>query len=250
MAKKNNICVIGAGRFGLAIIEQLIEQDNSVLVIDSNDVSLSKVPQNSPLVSSVVLDAADINALQAIGIQEFETVIVALTNNIEIVAALLELNVQHIIARAGSQRHARVLHQIGVDVIVRPEHESGTRTAIIAMNSNFIKFSKRLTEIGDGFVIGSSLLVNDRYVNISIKDLGFAKLGVTLVLIKRSNQTFLPSGLVKLNLGDTLTVVGKVKDVTNFFGMINIENIDSSKSRRTKIKSRIKKFGTTKSRGF
>lgn len=246
MAKKNNICVIGAGRFGSAIIEQLIENDNSVLVIDNNEKSLAKVSQISPLVSPIVLDAADMNALQAIGIQEIETIIVALTNNIEIIAALLELNVQYIIARASSTRHARVLRQIGVDVIVRPEKESGARTAIIAMNSNFIKFSKSLTEIGDGYVLGSSLVINEKYVNIPIKDLSLTNLGITLVLIKRSNETFLPSGLVKLNLGDTITVVGKVKDVTNFFGLINIENIENNPKSKRGIKNKIKRFGSNK----
>ena len=233
MAKRSNVCVIGTGRFGTAVIEQFIEQDHSVLAIDSNEKSLAKLA--SPLVSTAILDAADLKALQAVGVQEFETIIVALSDNIEIVAALLELNVQHIIARASSHRHARVLRQIGVDVIVRPEHESGTRTAIIAMNSNFIKFSKSLTELGDGFVIGSSILINEKYINTSIKDLGLTQIGITLILIKRNNETFLPTGNVKLNLGDVLTVVGKVKDVTNFFGLINLET-NASGEKMAKIR--------------
>lgn len=246
MAKKNNVCVIGVGRFGTAIIEQLIEQDQPVLAIDRDEVSLSKV--SSPLVSTVIVDAADLKALQSIGIQEIDTVIVGLSNNIEIVAALLELNIKHIIARASSNRHARVLRQIGVDVIVRPEQESGIRTAIIATNSNFIKFSKSLTELGDGFVIGSSSLLNSKYTNIPIKDLGFTNLGITLVLIKRNNETLLPSGNVILNAGDTLTVVGKVNDVTSFFGLLNLDNVinDSPNSKRKKLK----RFGSTKVHTF
>ncbi|WP_416374275.1 NAD-binding protein [Mycoplasmopsis cynos] len=38
--------------------------------------------------------------------------------NIEIVAALLEIKANNIIARATNLRHARVLRQIGVDTIV------------------------------------------------------------------------------------------------------------------------------------
>lgn len=239
MAKRNNVCVIGTGRFGTAVIEQLVEEDHSVLAIDLDEKSLSKIA--SPLVSTAIIDAADLKALQALGVQEIETIIVALSNNIEIVAALLELNVKHIIARASSKRHARVLRQIGVDVIVRPEQESGTRTAIIAMNSNFIKFSKSLTELGDGFVIGSSILINEKYINIPIRDLALPKTGITLILIKRNNETFLPTGAIQLNLGDTLTVVGKIKDVTNFFGLINIGATASDRP-----KTQIKKYDGTK----
>lgn len=244
MIKKNNVCVIGVGRFGTAVIEQLVEQNHSVLAIDLDSKALTKV--SSPLVSTVILDAADLKGLQSSGIQEIDTVIVGLSENIEIVAALLELNIKHIIARASSNRHARVLRQIGVDVIVRPERESGIQTAIIATNSNFIKFSKSLTEIGEGFVIGSSYLINEKYVDISIKDAGFNNLGITIVLIKRNNDTFLPSGNLKLSLNDALTVVGKIKDVTNFFGLINIKDYNKSNKKRVKLK----KYGFNKTQIF
>lgn len=248
MAKKNNVCVIGVGRFGTAVIEELVEQDNSILAIDLDEKVLSKV--SSPLVSTAILDAADLKALQAIGVQEIDTVIVGLSNNIEIVAALLELNVKHIIARASSHRHARVLRQIGVDVIVRPEQESGIRTAIIAMNSNFIKFSKSLTEIGDGFVIGSSNVMNEKYINTPVKDLKFTDLGITLVLVKKNNDTFLPTGSLTINLGDMLTVVGKVKDVTNFFGLINMDDTPVNNKKNNKKNVKLKRFGSTKVHTF
>ena len=113
------------------------------------------------------------------------------------------------------------------------------------MNSNFIKFSKSLTELGDGFVIGSSILINEKYINTSIKDLGLTQIGITLILIKRNNETFLPTGNVKLNLGDVLTVVGKVKDVTNFFGLINLETNASGEK-----KAKIRRYEVTKLNTF
>ena len=150
------------GRFGSAVIEELVSQDISVLAIDMDEKQLSNYV-NSPLVTTVVADASDIQTLQALGITEMETIIVSSPNNIEVVATLLELNIEHIIARAASSRHENVLRQIGVDLIVRPEVEAGARTALIATNSNFIKFSKTLTEIGNGFVIGSSHVLNNNF---------------------------------------------------------------------------------------
>ena len=72
----NNICVIGAGRFGSAVVDQLIEQDEPVLVIDFDEKQLSKY-SSFPLITSITADAADIKALQSLGIDEIETVIVA-----------------------------------------------------------------------------------------------------------------------------------------------------------------------------
>lgn len=217
---KGNICVIGIGRFGSAIVDELIAQDIPALIIDENEKELTKY-SNYPLITCIVADASDINVLQSLGVNEIETVIVAISNNIEIVAILLELNIQHIIARASSNRHARVLKQIGVDMIVRPEVETGIRTALIAANSNFIKFSKTLTELGNGFVIGSSHLLNNSFINKELRNLKFNKYGITLVIIKRGNETFLPSADSTFNIGDELVVVGKISNVTKFFGIIN-----------------------------
>lgn len=225
MVRKNkgNICVIGAGRFGSAVIDELINQNISVLVIDVEPKELLKY-NSSPLVTTVIADASDIQALHALGISEIKTVIVGSPNNIEIVATLLELNIEHIIARASSSSHARVLKQIGVDLIIRPEIESGARTALIATNSNFIKFSKSLTELGNGFVIGSSQILNNNYINIQLKDLKLNNAGITLVLIKRGRDSFLPKADTKFQIGDELMVVGKINDITKFFGLLNQDN--------------------------
>ncbi|MBR3347829.1 MAG: TrkA family potassium uptake protein, partial [Mycoplasmataceae bacterium] len=187
---------------------------------------------NMPLITTIIADASDFKTLQKLGINEIETVIVGTPNNIEIVAILLELNVEHIIARASSIGHARVLKQIGVNLIVRPEKESGTRTALIATNSNFIKFSRSLTELGDGFVIGSTQLLDAKYTNIPLKNLQFNKFNVSIVLVKRANESFLPTGDFVLNLGDELTIVGKITNVTKIFALLNEQY--TTENKRTK----------------
>ena len=225
---KNSICIIGVGRFGSAVIDELLNQDIPILAIDLDEKELSKYA-NMPLITTIIADASDFKTLQKLGINEIETVIVGTPNNIEIVAILLELNVEHIIARASSDGHARVLKQIGVNLIVRPEKESGTRTALIATNSNFIKFSRSLTELGDGFVIGSTQLLDDKFTNIPLKNLQFNRFNVSIILVKRANESFLPTADFVLNLGDELTIVGEISNVTKIFGLLNAQNNNENK---------------------
>ena len=229
---KNSICIIGVGRFGSAVIDELLNQDIPILAIDFDEKELSKYA-NIPLITTIIGDASDLKTLQKLGINEIETVIVGTPNNIEIVAILLELNVEHIIARASSDGHARVLKQIGVNLIVRPEKESGTRTALIATNSNFIKFSRSLTELGDGFVIGSTQLLDAKYTNIPLKNLQFNRFNVSIILVKRANESFLPTADFVLNLGDELTIVGEISNVTKIFGLLNAQN-NNEKNKQTK----------------
>ncbi len=236
MAKKD-ICVIGMGRFGSAVVSKLIDLEQNVLAIDKDESKLIQLKDKTA--SSIVLDAADMNALQAVGISNIETVIVGVGDNIEIIAALLELKIKHIIARAKTHRHARVLKQIGVDVIIRPEEESGTRTALIATNSNFINYSHSLKEIDDGFVIGSTTVRNEKYIGVPLKELSLVKKGITIVLVKQKANNILPNGLVRLDYESVITIVGKVDDVTKFIGLLN-------KTQEPKKKSRLFETKTTK----
>ncbi len=223
---RKDICVIGIGRFGSAVVSKLVDLEQNVLAIDKDELKLNKLKDKT--ISSVILDAADMNALKAIGISDIDTVIVGVGDNIEIIAALLELKIKHIIARAKTHRHARVLRQIGVDVIIRPEEESGTRTALIATNANFINFSHSLKELGDGFVIGSTKVKNENYIGIPLKDLKLNKKGITIVLVKDNLKSTLPDGLIKLNFDSVVTIVGMVDHVTKFIGLLN-KNVEPKK---------------------
>ncbi|KUH47299.1 potassium channel family protein [Mycoplasmopsis meleagridis] len=217
--KNEDICVIGAGRFGSAVISQLIKMDSSIMIIDKNEEVLKNYTNQVEKI--VIGDAADIKTLKALNIKNMDTVVVSISDNIEIVASLLELKVSNIIARATSKRHALVLKQIGVNVIIQPEYEAGIRTAILAANSNFIKYSKNLQEIANGFVMGTTYVTNSQILNKEIKDLKFNDLGISVVLIKRETQFILPNGFTTILPNDLLTIIGKVSDVNNAISIFN-----------------------------
>ena len=220
MANKRDICVIGIGRYGHSIVEQLIELRKSVLALDINETKLVRVAR---LTNTAVVDGSDIEGLRALGLEKFSTVIVAASENIEIVASLIELGVKHVIAKAKSSSHERVLRQIGVDVIVKPEVEAGVRTALIATNSTFIKYSELLQEVGDGYAIGSTIVSDIHYINRPLSQLKLSKFGTSVVSIKRNLKVIIPNGETKLKNGDSITLIGKVPNLTKTFAELNDE---------------------------
>ena len=215
---KKDICIIGMGRFGLSVLKQLIQLKKQVLAIDLEEKNLI-IP--SRLTNTAILDGTDVEGLKALGVNNFNTVIVSAAENIEIVSSLNEIGVKHIIAKASSDAHERVLNQIGVDVVVKPEFEAGTRTALIATNPNFIKYSKFLQEIGDGYAIGSTIVNNNSWINKPISELKFKKLEVSIVSIKRKSKILIPSGDIKLKDDDIVTLIGKIYNLTKSFNELN-----------------------------
>ena len=243
-ANKKDIAVIGTGRFGTAVVEQLVSMNRYVLAIDSNEKNITEVSRMANSVA--ILDGADVEGLKGLGLEKFDTVIIGISNNIEIVAALLEIGVKHIIAKAKTIRHERVLRQIGVDIIVRPEAEAGIRTAIIATNSSFIKYSEGLQEVGDGYAIGTTIVKNASWFNRELKDMKFVNMGVSVVSLNRNSKVILPQGNLIMRENDKITVIGKIQNITKIFeeanGYESTSEVKINKYTETKKKSEANKI--------
>ncbi len=127
----SGVVVIGLGRFGSALALELVEQDIEVLGIDGRP----KIVQDlaNQLTHVVVADSTDEQALRQLSVHEFDRVVIGIGNDVEasiLTASLvLQLGVPNIWAKAISAAHARILTQLGVHHVVRPEHDMGQRVA-------------------------------------------------------------------------------------------------------------------------
>ena len=123
--------VIGTGRFGLAVAEELLSRGKYVIALDQDQQRLKPLYETDAEVF-VVNDISKESLMDA-GLQEADTVIVGIGKDVEssILAALnaLELGVKHVICKVISEDHAKILKKLGADVVF-PETEIGRRTAI------------------------------------------------------------------------------------------------------------------------
>ena len=131
--------IIGIGRFGLAVAEELLARGKYVIAIDQDQQRLKPLYETDAEV--FVVNDVSRESLMDAGIQDADTVIVGIGKDVEgsILAALnsLELGVKNVICKVISEDHAKILKKIGADVIF-PEVEIGKRTAI--------RLSEKLTE--------------------------------------------------------------------------------------------------------
>ncbi|MGX9339568.1 potassium channel family protein [Mycoplasma sp. 332] len=213
--KAREICIIGIGRFGQAVVRKLLlDRTNNIrlVLIDQDEKHL--LPFKDEVENIYVADCADKKTLESINVKEFDVVIVATSDNIEIVAALAEIGVQTVIARASNSRHSRVLKQIGVKWIVSPEEEAGTKTAILVSDNALTNFSECITEIQDGFVSSKVGIKNHEIIGKKIRETEFrSKYSVSVSLIQRGESWFLPSGDFEIENGDLITFIGKLEDI-------------------------------------
>jgi trk system potassium uptake protein TrkA len=125
--------VIGLGRFGQAVCETLYKLGYDVLGTDRDRKVISEVLAANILENAIQLDSTEIGALKEAGILEFDTVIIAIGSYIqESIITTLNLKeggVKHVIAKASSEIHGKLLHRVGADRVVFPEYDDGCELA-------------------------------------------------------------------------------------------------------------------------
>lgn len=140
------VAIVGLGRFGSAMARELTEHGVEVMGIDRRQRTVQDVADI--VTNTAVADSTDIEALRQLGIDQVGRAVVAIGSNLEasILTAsnLMELGVKDVWAKADSKAHGRILTQLGVHHVVRPEADTGRRVAHMLGGhvKEFVQFDK------------------------------------------------------------------------------------------------------------
>jgi trk system potassium uptake protein TrkA len=140
MSIHNSYAVFGLGRFGYAIAKELSESGAEVLAVDLDESVVNAAAKDIPLCKCA--DVTDGEVLSRLGIANFDTVIIAMADNLEasVLAVTLckEAGVKNVIVKCASEMHRKILTRVGADKVVFPENESGVRMAKNLLSSGFV----------------------------------------------------------------------------------------------------------------
>lgn len=125
------VIIIGLGRFGLALGEELVQAGVEVLGVDVDEATVTKA--SSVITHAVIAETTDPEALKQLGVDDAERVVIGIGSNMGAslltASAVLDLGVKNVWAKADNDQHAKILTQIGVHHVVRPERDTGRRVA-------------------------------------------------------------------------------------------------------------------------
>jgi trk system potassium uptake protein TrkA len=212
---KKQYAVIGLGRFGSSIAQELIKLGYEVLGIDKSEQAVDEL--NDILTRAVIADSTDEEALKSLGIRNFDCVIVAIGDDIQssILTSLLlkELDVKTVVAKALSDSHGKVLKKLGVDRVVYPERDMGIRVAHQLASPNLLDY----IEISKDYTI-AELTVPKRLGGLSLKDLDLrVKYGCSVIAINKTDSvTIAPMGTDVLKENDVIVIIGTNQQIEEF----------------------------------
>lgn len=206
--------VIGLGRFGRAVCATLHNMGYEVLGVDSDEKRVNQILTDQLAAHVIQLDSTEPAALKEAGIFEFDTVIIAIGNYVEesviTTMNIKEGGVPHVVAKASSEIHEKLLRKVGADHVVFPEHEMGCALA------------RSLTKPGilDRFELDPEhsiveLIVPEEFDGKTISELKLrTRYGLNLLAVSHEGKFEInPEPNLRLRKGTAMVVIGSNRGV-------------------------------------
>lgn len=141
---KNSIAVLGLGKYGRSLSENLYRMGADVLVVDCNEELIEDF--SGKCTSAICANLANEDEVMALGLKNMDIVVTAMGRNlapsIMSVSVAKEQGVPIVVSKASSYRMAKILRKVGADKIIDPEGDGGERSARILMSSMYKDFYK------------------------------------------------------------------------------------------------------------
>ena len=192
------VLIIGMGRFGHHLTNNMISLGNEVMIVDKDE---SRLEDLTKLISNIKIgDCTNEDVLRSFGVANFDICFVCIGTNfqssLEITSLLKELGAKYVISQATRDIHAN--------------RDSAEKLAIRVSNDNLYDY----VELDNEYSIYEIPALR-QWLGKTIKQTNVrAAFHVYIIGIKKEYKTdFLPSVDYVFNVEDHLLVIGKKKDV-------------------------------------
>ena len=149
MSINKTYAVLGLGRYGRAVAEELVNNGAEVLAVDIDPNNVNNAIETIPVCKCA--DITEPETIKRLGISNIDNVIVAMANNLEAsvlaVALCKEVGVKNVIVKCGNEMHQKILERVGADKVIFPEKESGKRLAKNLLTSGFSEMIELSDEV-------------------------------------------------------------------------------------------------------
>ena len=216
--KKKSVLLIGLGKFGTQIAEELYKLGHDVMVVDRNEERVNdamKFAANGQIGNSTNEDF-----LKSLGINDYDFCIVSIggdfQSSLETTSLLKELGAKTVISRAESDGQAKFLLRNGADEVVYPEKQLALWMAIRYSSEHIIDY----IEIDESCAI-MEMTIPKEWLGKSIRQIDIRnKYGLNIVALKQNKKAIANFSPDDILIEDyTMLVIGEYKLIKKAFGV-------------------------------
>ncbi len=185
MSIHKSYAVFGLGRYGRAVVKELLDSGATVLAVDKNRKIVDELVGEIPICKCA--DITEPGVLKQLGISNIDVAVISMAENFEgsVMATMLckEAGIQKVIVKCANDAHCNILRKIGADETVLPEREAGTRLAKNILSAGFID----IADISDDISV-LELQVKPEWVGKTLKELDLRrKYNINVMAFRRGD---------------------------------------------------------------
>ena len=211
------IAIVGAGKLGTKVAKALMDGDNSVTMVDTNESKLQKASGQMDIMT-VTANAKEIKALRSMGISSYDFLITTTASdemNITIAAFAKKLGCDKVIARLRDPEHMQQLEFIkelmDIDYVVNPD--LGITVEIYKYLAEKYTLSNGIFSSGKISLLEFKVNRYKQLIDLPITQFATVLPGMLVVAISRSGKVIIPHGEDIIRDDDILYIVGEKEPI-------------------------------------
>ena len=221
------IVIIGSGKLGRTLAEQLIQENHDIIVVDENVSKLQNVVDRMDFMG-INGYGATIPVLREAGVDDADLVIAATAEDeLNLLACLIAKRVgaRNTIARVRNPEYIDVMslvkQDLGLSLSINPE------LACALEMSRVLKFPSMVTV--DTFAKGRveilqfEILKDSPLAGMKLRDISKFRKKILVCAVERDDgEIYIPTGEFQIEAGDHVSIVGDSTDIPKFLSQIGM----------------------------
>lgn len=224
-----NIIIVGCGKVGTTITEQLVAENHDIVIIDTDAERLEELNTNLD-VMCIEGHGEDTAVLSEAGVENCDLLIAMMySDELNLLTCLLakKLGAKNTIARVRNPIYTKGINLIkddlGLSLYINPELAAANEISRLIRFPGAIKvetFAKGRVEILKYKIPDRSILDDIRISQLRTH----IKTTVFICAVERGNDVFVPTGDFILHSGDIISFVAPIRVANDFFTKLGVIN--------------------------
>lgn len=210
-----SILLIGMGKFGQALGQNLLDMGVEVMIVDKNEDIINQLA--SKYTDALIANCMNEDNLKRLDIPSFDACVVAIgedfQSSLEITSLLKDLGAKWVVSKAATEIQRKFLLKNGADEVVYPNRDLAEKLAVKLNSKKVFDF----IELNDEYAI-FEIAVPSPWCGKKLIDLNpRKKYGLNLLTVKKGEEVVpsLDANYV-FQKGEHMLVFGKTEDILAF----------------------------------
>ena len=210
-----SVLLIGMGKFGRTLGDQLLEMGDEVMIVDKNEDIVNKLAPR--YTNALIADCMSLDNLETMDIPTFDACVVAIGEDfqasLEITSNLKDCGARRIVSRATTAIQRKFLMRVGADEVIYPDMDIAEKLAVRLNSDNVINFVDLDAEYAIFEIELPKKWLKKTLVEVNPR----VNYGMNILTIKNSGEIIYSiSGDYVFREGDQLLVFGNTERILAF----------------------------------